>query len=315
MKKRVAIDCDVGIDDALALILAFHSPELEVAAVTGVNGNVPVDVVFHNIQRILGLIQPENRPYIAMGAGHPLNGNAVYAHSVHGIDGLGGAQIDVVEGEDWWRKADIPACELIGKLARQDPGNLTLIAIGPLTNLALALENDPQGMSRLKEIIIMGGAIRTGGNITPYAEFNIYVDPEAAQRVFQSDLPVTLIPLDITRQVALTPEIMEERITAINNPFSGFVVQATGFDTSSGEFQGGRNTFYLHDPLAVGFAVFPDLVDTEILSINVETEKGSRYGGTSESHKEKVKDKKKMNVGLQVNAKLFMDLFISRLER
>ena len=97
------IDCDVGVDDAFALILAFHSPELEVKAVTGVNGNVPLDQVFENIQKVLSLIQPKNKPLIARGADQPLGGKTVYAHSVHGRDGLGGAKIERIEGEEWWQ--------------------------------------------------------------------------------------------------------------------------------------------------------------------------------------------------------------------
>ena len=313
--KKVIIDCDVGVDDALALILAFHSPELEVKAITGVNGNVPLDMVFRNIQRILSLIQPKDRPYITKGADRPLTGNAVYAHHAHGADGLGGASIDIVEGEEWWRPVHIPAHELICKMARQDPGNLTLIAVGPLTNLALALENDPQGMKELNEIIVMGGAVRTKGNVTPYAEFNIFADPVAAQGVFKAGLPITLIPLDITHQVALTPKIIRERIEPFNNPFSRFVIQAIGFDSSSQKFYGDRNTFYLHDPLAVGFAISPDLVGTEKLNIKIETEKGDHYGQTVEINGEKVQEEKRTDVGLEVNAEGFLDLFISMFER
>ncbi len=179
------IDCDVGVDDALALILAFHSPELDVRAVTGVNGNVPLEQVFENIQKVLSLIQPKNKPLIAKGADRPLKGKPLYAHSVHGQDGLGGAKIDRDEGKQGWQFYAGPADELITKMARQYPDEMTLIAIGPLTNLALAIQKDPEGMRKLKEVVIMGGAVRTGGNITSYSEFNIFSDPLAARRVFR----------------------------------------------------------------------------------------------------------------------------------
>jgi inosine-uridine nucleoside N-ribohydrolase len=172
MAKKVVIDCDVGVDDALALILAFHSPELEVKAVTGVNGNVPLNLVFQNIRKVLSLIKPPNRPFIVKGADQPLRGQTVHAHSVHGQDGLGGAKIQCKDGETWWLSYPRHASELITEVAHQYPNEITLVAVGPLTNLALALKQDPAGMKKLKELVIMGGAVRTRGNTTPYAEFN-----------------------------------------------------------------------------------------------------------------------------------------------
>src|SRR3972149_11628079 len=216
MTKKVLIDCDVGVDDALALILAVHSPELEVKAVTGVNGNVPLEQVFENIQKVLSLICPKNKPLIAKGADQPLRGKPRYAHSVHGQDGLGGAKIDRKEGKEWWQFYAGPADELITKIARQHPDEMTLIAIGPLTNLSLAIQKDPEGMRKLKEIVIMGGAVRTRGNMTPYAEFNIFSDPLAAKAVFESGLPITLVPLDVTHQVFFTSGWMEDRIKPLN---------------------------------------------------------------------------------------------------
>jgi purine nucleosidase len=226
MVKKVIIDCDVGVDDALALILAFHSPELEVKAVTGVNGNVPLETVFTNIQKVLSLIQPKHKPLIAKGADQPLKGQALYAHSVHGKSGLGEAKIDLRKGEEWWEVFPGSASELITKTAHEFPQQLTLIAIGPLTNLAIGLQKDIEGMKKLKEIVIMGGAVRTKGNVTPYAEFNIYVDPLAAKIVFRSGLPITLVSLDVTHQVCLTPSLIEKRIRATNNPFSKFTIDA-----------------------------------------------------------------------------------------
>src|SRR5512143_1664750 len=121
MTKKVLMDCDVGVDDAFALILAFHSPELEVRAVTGVNGNVPLPQVFENIQKVLSLIRPTPRPLIAKGADRPLKGHSIYAHSIHGRSGLGGAEIVRREGEEWWEPFPGPAHELMAKTARQYP--------------------------------------------------------------------------------------------------------------------------------------------------------------------------------------------------
>jgi len=302
------IDCDVGVDDALALILAFHSPELDVRAVTGVNGNVPLEQVFENIQKVLSLIQPKDKPLIAKGADQPLKGEPLYAHSVHGQDGLGGAKIDREEGKQWWQFYAGPADELITKMARQYRDEITLIAIGPLTNLALAIQKDSEGMRKLKEVVIMGGAVRTGGNITPHAEFNIFSDPLAAKMVFESGIPITLVPLDVTHQVALTPQVVEERLKLIHNPFSQFVIEAIGYDLTAHRFLRGPELIYLHDPLAVGVVIDPDLVTKERLSVDIETGEEEHYGQLSE-----VKEGSKIEVCLEVNSKRFLELFLSRL--
>ncbi|MBP1712677.1 MAG: Inosine/uridine-preferring nucleoside hydrolase [Deltaproteobacteria bacterium] len=210
MARKVIIDCDVGVDDALALILAFHSPEIEVQAVTGVNGNVPLDLVFANIQKVLSLVRPSHKPWIARGADRPLTGQGANAHDVHGGNGLGGAVIRDYGKKEWWKSFPRPAQELICETASANPGAVTLITLGPLTNLALALDHDPEAVKALREIVIMGGAVRTRGNITPHAEFNICVDPLAASRVFSIGLPIRLVPLDVTRQVALTPAVLPD---------------------------------------------------------------------------------------------------------
>ncbi len=305
--QKVIIDCDVGVDDALALILAFHSPELDVKAVTGVNGNVPLEQVFENIQKILSLIQPKNKPLIAKGADRPLKGKTIYAYSVHGKDGLGGAKIDHKKGETAWQLFPGRADELITTLARQYTGEITLIATAPLTNLALAIQRDREGMEKLKAVVIMGGAVRTKGNITPHAEFNIFSDPSAAKIVFDSGLPITLVPLDVTHQVCLTPQMMEERLKSINNPFSKFTTVATGYDSAMHRFRN-MEFFYLHDPLAVGAVIDPTLVRRERVSIRVETQEGEYYGRTFETG-----EGPPVDVCLGVNAKGFLELFLSRL--
>ena len=307
MAKKVMIDCDVGVDDALALILAFHSPELEVKAVTGVNGNVSLNQVFENIQKILSLIQPKDKPLIAKGADRPLKGRTIDAHSVHGRDGLGGAKIARRKGEKYWEIFSGSADELIPKIAREDPNEVILIAVGPLTNLALGIQRDLEGMKKLKEIVIMGGAARTRGNVTLYAEFNIYSDPLAAQIVFESGLPITLVPLDVTHQVFLIPDWMEEQVKPLNTPFSNFLIEATGYDIETHRFRN-RESIFLHDPLAVGVGIDPDLVRIERVPLQVETQEGEYYGKIIE-----VKEGPEINVCLGVDAERFLELFVSGL--
>ncbi len=303
---KVVIDCDVGVDDALALILAFRSRELDVKAVTGVNGNVPLNQVFENIKKVLQLIRPRSKPTIAEGADRPLMEKPIYAYSVHGRDGLGGAKIDY-QGEEEWQIFSGRADELITTVAHRYPGEINLIATGPLTNLALALQRDKEGMGKLKSITIMGGAVRTKGNITPRAEFNIFSDPLAAQIVLRSGLPVTLVPLDVTHQVSLRPRTMEEVIKSIDNSFSKFVIEATGYSSKTRRFRN-MEQFYLHDPLAVGAMIDPSLVKKQELKICVETQEGKHYGETSE-----MREGAKIDVCLEVDAQRFLDLFVSRL--
>ncbi len=303
------MDCDVGVDDAMALILAYGSGELEIKGITAVNGNVSLNQVFENIQRVLSLIRPASPPLIAKGADKPLKGKILYAHSVHGADGLGGATLFIQETKKFWEISSLPAEKLLPAIARQFPKELTLIATGPLTNLALGIQKDFEGMKNFKEIIIMGGAIRTRGNVTPYAEFNLYSDPMAAQIVFESGIPITLVPLDVTHQVFLTPEFMEEKIKPIQNPFSHFIIQATGYDSLTRRFRN-RETIFLHDPLAVGVAIDPTLVKTESLSLEVGIQEGEYFGRIIERT-----TGPKINVCLEVDPTRFLELFISSLRR
>ena len=312
MKKKVIIDCDAGIDDALALILAFRSPDLEVKAVTAVNGNVPLLQVCENIQKVLSLLKPGRKPLIAKGADHPLKGKGVYASAVHGEDGLGGAKIEKREGEEWWKFFPGSADELITKMAREESHELILIALGPLTNLALGMQRDPSGMKHLKEVIVMGGAVRTKGNITPYAEFNFFVDPLAAQRVLNCGIPLTLVPLDVTQQVALTPQWVEDRIKPIQNPLSQFVLEATGYRRSGRQLSTG-SSFYLHDPLAVGVGINPNLVMKEKLSISVVTDEGEHCGQVVGVPAGQSPEAHEVDVCLGVNKKEFLELFLSML--
>jgi purine nucleosidase len=192
-------------------------------------------------------------------------------------------------------------------MARQYPDEMTLIATGPLTNLALAIRKDSEGMGKLKKIVIMGGAVRTRGNITPDAEFNFFSDPLGAKIVLESRLPITLVPLDVTHEVSLTPHWMEEKVNPINNSFSKFVIEATGYDFTTHQFRN-KELIHLHDPLAVGVVINPDLVKKQKLFVYVETQEGEHFGKTVEGLGDS-----NIDVCLTVDAKSFLELFLSRL--
>src|SRR5438874_9422829 len=184
--NRVIIDTDPGVDDALALLLAMRSPELKIEAITPVAGNVPLELTLPNALRMVEIAGRTDIP-VAPGAKAPLMRRLVSAAYAHGENGLGGA----VFPEPNLKPVTEPAAEFIRRIVRKYPNEVTLITIGPLTNIATALNADPELAGMIKNLVMMGGSL-SGGNITPAAEFNIYVDPEAARIVFQSGIPITM---------------------------------------------------------------------------------------------------------------------------
>jgi inosine-uridine nucleoside N-ribohydrolase len=180
----------------------------------------------------------------------------------------------------------------------------------------LGLQRDFEGMMKLAEVVVMGGAVRVRGNVTPSAEFNIFTDPLAAQIVFESGLPIRLVPLDVTHQVYLTPHLIEKTIIPVTNPFSQFLIEATGYNVTSRLFQRGRESIYLHDPLAVGIVVDPSLVRAESVSVQVDSREGEHFGQTLEVPEKDVgtgSGRRKIELCLEVNSEKFLKLFLSRL--
>jgi inosine-uridine nucleoside N-ribohydrolase len=322
MPRHVIIDTDPGVDDALALILALQSPELCVDAITTVSGNVEVDLATRNALTVLGLFPPERRPPVAQGAAQPLRRSSSTAAHIHGDDGLGGvAGLRTVEGQLCYPSAraslapyDAVTCLLNG--IQQAPGELILIALGPLTNLARAWQRDAQVVGQLSEVVIMGGAVAVPGNVTPVAEFNIYVDPEAAQVVFASGLPITLIGLDVTEQVRLTAEMLAQHISPLASPLSQFVVQCTTPTLQSSAQLERRAGMAMHDPLAVGALIDPSIVRTVPLAVQVETQAEFTTGMLVADRRplpSNVRPAANAHAALEVDAARFLELFLGRL--
>ena len=210
--QRILIDTDPGLDDALAILLALNSPELQVEAITTVSGNVHVEQATQNVLTILGLLNLPKFPIIAKGSAEPLVKPLEMATYVHGEDGLGNiSQSRDTDGSLRYAHADTeissrPGVDTLLEMAGHYPDELIVVALGPLTNIAKALRKDSARMQRVRRIVVMGGAFEVYGNVTTTAEFNIFVDPHAAQEVFRSKVPIDIVPLDATQQVALTGE-------------------------------------------------------------------------------------------------------------
>src|SRR2546428_417057 len=255
MAAPVLIDTDPGIDDALALLMGWSSPEISVEAVTTVAGNVPVEQGTVNVFRLLGLRKPTPRPVIAVGAAEPLARPLLTAQRYHGEDGLG-------DLPDWPETEKPPlepdAVSVIVEHARRLQRLLTLVALGPLTNLALTLKSDADAVSLIGRIVAMGGAVDVPGNITPTAEFNMYVDPEAAHRVFAAHLPLDLVPLDATRQAVLPRAGLKSALRRESGPLVDRIVAFSerGFRL---DHSTGARGLALHHPLAPELAIDPTL--------------------------------------------------------
>src|SRR6478672_3696673 len=261
---RVLIDTDPGVDDALALLLAMRSPELKIEAITPVAGNVPLDLTLPNALRMVEIAGRTDIP-VAAGAKSPLVRRLVTAAYAHGENGLGGA----VFPEPKTKPIAQPAAEFIRGIVRKYPGEVTLIPIGPLTNIATALNLDSELAAMVRGIVLMGGSL-SGGNITPAAEFNIYVDPEAARIVFQSGIPITMVGLDATRKTSLTEEHVRT-LEAAQNPVSQAAAKIGRNAINHNREQGFLVGPNMHDSLAVAGFLDPSLLTLREYYVDVET--------------------------------------------
>ncbi len=291
----VLIDTDPGVDDALALLQAWGTPSLEVEVITTVAGNVPVAVGTLNVFRLLALRDPRPAPVVGQGAVAPLARALRTATRHHGEDGLG-------DLDDW--PAAHPtlaaggAVALMLEAAQRHRHRLTLIALGPLTNVALAVEADAAAMRAVGRVVAMGGAVDVPGNVTPDAEFNVHVDPDAARRVLDAGLPLDLVPLDATRQAVLERHALEAALAATPAPFAERVVRFTARSF-------GTRGMTLHDPLAVGVAVDPSLTTWEPVRLEVGPDGETR----------RLTGAPNVRIARRVDAPRFMQSFLAALCR
>jgi purine nucleosidase len=307
-RKKVILDVDTGVDDALAMMLAVKSGALDILGITTVNGNVSLDQATENTCKILQLLGVQDEIPVYRGADKPLAREVHFEHRVHGRDGIGGALSDMEVSK---HAEEESAADFIIRQVMGQSGEVTLIMTAPLTNLAEVLQKCPELVQHTAEVIIMGGVVRGSGNITPTAEYNMYVDPEAAKLVMGAGFPrLTLVGLDVTRKALLS----QDDIAKLTNPeIATYVEQSTADYRKRYYERNGVEACALHDPLAVGVAINRDLVTALDYYVDVETRSELCDGQTVCDFQDRMSKPHNVSVCLEVDAPAFLELFIHSL--
>jgi purine nucleosidase len=272
---KIIIDTDPGQDDAVAMLLALASPELEVLGITTVAGNVPLALTSRNARMVCELAKRTDVPVVA-GHDAPLDRPLVTAEYVHGKSGIDGAGLP----EPTMKLAPAFASDwLESTIDAAEPGEITLCTLGPLTNVAATLRRRPDLATKLSGIVMMGGGYFAGGNVTPAAEFNIYVDPTAASIVFGSGAALTLLPLDVTHQ-ALTTDSRLRALEAVGSPVTTAVAGMLRFSERFDEKKYGTDGGPLHDPTVIAYLLDPGLFESRECNVEIETMSPLTMGAT-----------------------------------
>jgi inosine-uridine nucleoside N-ribohydrolase len=301
----VLIDCDPGHDDAIALLLALASPEVELLGVTTVAGNQTLEKTTANALKVLEFVDRGDVP-VAAGAARPLVREPFVAAYVHGESGLEGPDLPEPEGT----VVDEHAVDFLAARLLESDRSVTLVPVGPLTNVALLLARHPDVAPCIERVVLMGGAIAEG-NVTPAAEFNVWADPEAAARVFESGLDVTMIGLDVTHKALLKAEHAERLRTAgrtgrmvaeLFDFFHRYHAKTYGFDGSP-----------IHDAVAVAHVFRPDLVETKERHVAIETGSELCRGRTVVDLWRRTENEPNVHVGVGIDGNAFVELLVERL--
>ena len=308
MPKKIILDADPGIVDAMVLCLAAFDPTVEIVALTSVAGNVPADAAAKNLQALVEFLDPPRLPRIGTGTPPddpiPLD----YRH-VHGIDGLGGMPLPVAE-----RRSAHPAEKIICDAVRSDPENVMILCLGPLTNIARAVARDPQLPEMIRHIYITGGAINGRGNITPCAEFNIWADVQAAKTVFQLSCTKTLVPLDVTNPVLLTPhdlEMLPDGETKLGQLLNNIINPALRTYRQCYGLEG----IHIHDLITYMVAVHPAWATTQELSVQIESNGYLTLGMTIADQRPIPEFPPNIEVVTKIKAKTIQRAIFQRLKR
>lgn len=306
--KRIIIDTDPGIDDSLAILLALASPEVTLEGLTVVHGNCSAQQGVKNALSILELAQASHIP-VARGCDLPLVQPLLLAPETHGDTGLGYAKLP----EPASRPIVQHGSDFLIEQVMSNPGEITLVAIGPLTNVALAIRKEPRIVQAVRELFIMGGALRHEGNTTPLAEFNTYVDPHAAHIVYHSGMPITLTPLDVTYQCVLLAEDVE-RIQRAGPGIASFIADATRFYMEFHDAYQGIQGCVINDPLTLALTFMPELCDYSEYYVDVDLSGGVAMGKTFADFYKMTAKPANMRVALGVRPRDFINLFVERME-
>lgn len=306
MGKYLWIDCDPGVDDAATIIVAAKSNK-EIVGISAVSGNVLLDKTYENARRLVSFADLRTKVY--KGAKKPLTREPVTAAYIHKEDGLGGVSLPATEEKEEEKKAWDALYDAINKYGKE----LEILAIGPLTNIAIALMKYPDIKDRVERIIIMGGST-TAGNITPAAEFNIYVDPEAAHRVFESGIEIIMFGLDVTMKAYLTDEDFK-KFSEIDTKQSKFLEKCLRHSLEFSK-QHGLKGVALHDVCTVLYLEKPELFKMKEAFVGIETDGEITRGRTiTDLYSDKKIGIKNTKIVLDVDRESFLDLFFEMLSR
>jgi purine nucleosidase len=310
MTRKIIIDTDPGQDDAVAILLAAASPELEIMALVVVAGNVPLDYTRLNARKVLELAGRTDIP-VYVGCDRPMRRKLVTAEHVHGKTGLDGPDLPAPTMAE---QAQHGVDYLIDTLRAEPAGTITLCPLGPLTNIARALLKAPDIAPRIAEIVLMGGAYFEVGNITPAAEFNIYVDPEAADVVLNSGVKITMIPLDVTHRALATPDRLAA-IAAIGNNASRAVSAMLSFSERFDLVKYDWGGAPVHDPNVIAWLLRPDLYTGRQINVTVELGSELTLGMTVADYWEITSRPRNVFYVRDIAAQGFYDLLTERLTR
>lgn len=308
-KQKIIIDCDPGQDDAVMLLLALACPEeLDILGITTVAGNVPLDLTERNTRIICELA---GRPDVPVYAGweKPMRRELITAENVHGKTGIDG--VDIYSPE--MPLQDQHAVDfIIETLLDAQDNSITLVPTGPLTNIGHAIDREPDILPKIRQIVLMGGAMREGGNTTPCAEFNILVDPDAAQIVMHCGRPITIVPLDVTHQALVTRKHLKE-FRELNSPVGIAIVEMMEFFNRFDSEKYGSEGAPLHDPCTIAYLLKPDLFKGKMCNVEVETESELTIGHTAVDFWGVTNRPKNVNWLYEVDGDGFFNLLIKRL--
>jgi len=305
--KKIILDCDPGHDDAMAILLAHGNPEIELVAITTVAGNQTLDKTSLNARRVATVAGIRDVP-VAAGCDRPLTRELKTAGYIHGESGLDGPAF----GEPTVPLDSRHAVDLIIELLMHSNGDITLVPTGPLTNIAMAVRKEPRIVPKVQELILMGGAY-TRGNTTPAAEFNIYVDPEAAEIVFRAGWPLTMVGLDLTHQALATPAVLE-RIAALGTPVARIAVQLMEFFRQTYRRNAGFDSPPVHDPCAVARVIDPNVMQCVNAFVAIET-RGEYSSGMTVTDFSSRLGPTNAQVATKLDVDLFWDLTVDAIRR